>query len=73
MFSDEKKAVNLECALKDQKKLLPWVFETDNSDALKLLVENTKVTKAKLKTWYLEPAKAAGAQKCLAYIETVSV
>lgn len=73
LVPEEIRQENLEVVLKLRKKLLSWVFATDNVSALKLFLENTKTTKAKLKSEYLTPAEEAGAKECLAYLAGVTI
>ena len=71
---EEIREENLAEVLKQRKKLLAWAFAKDLEDVVRFFLEQAKpATKAKFKSEYLTPAQTAGAEKCLAYLATVTL
>ena len=55
-----------------RKKLLPYVFENDAVEILRLLAEAKKITKKNLEQDYLLPAMQCRAEKCTAFLESLA-
>ena len=55
-----------------RKKLLPYVFEQDAVEILRLLAESKKITKKNLEQDYLLPAMQCRAEKCTAFLESLA-
>ena len=55
-----------------RKKLLPYVFEKDDVEILRLLSEAKKITKKNLEQDYLLPAMQCRAEKCTAFLESLA-
>lgn len=70
---EELREENLAEVLKQRKKLLAWAFAKDREDVVRFFIQQVPPTKAKLKSEYLTPAQTAGAEKCLAYLASVTL
>ena len=54
--------------LSQRKRVLPYVFERDYVQILSLFTDNGKITKANIDADFLDPAIAANATQCIAFL-----
>ena len=54
--------------LSQKKRVLPYIFERDDVQILSLFTDNGKITKANIDADFLEPAIAANAPQCVAFL-----
>ena len=54
--------------VKNKKSFLPEIFSNDIVEGIKILAENKKITKKDIDATYLEPAIAASATQCIAFL-----
>lgn len=54
--------------LKRKKLFLPEILSNDIVEGIKILADNKKITKKDIDAVYLEPAVAAGATQCIAFL-----
>ena len=55
-------------AISQRKKLLPLIFENDLASSLAFYAEEKKITAENFEVDYLNPAKEANAEACVAYL-----
>ena len=71
-YTEEQATPILDYAWRSRKKVLPYIFEKDNVQYLKLLMEGRKVTKASLKADFCDVAAKSGASKCAEYLAEIN-
>ena len=69
LFTDEEIIAEYKkYATSQKKKLLPDIFKDDNVKAISWYAENGVITKKNFETDFLNPAMAANATQCVAYL-----